>query len=90
VVIQNTIPDTINMRLYFWDPSGALLFRQTVQMAPWSQYVMPTAGFPELQGTSGTITVASDAPYGTLVGKAVALEVTTGFSFDSPMTTRPR
>ncbi|HET9315327.1 MAG TPA: hypothetical protein VFQ51_07030 [Vicinamibacteria bacterium] len=54
------------------------------------QHIWTTTQFPELDGVNGSITIASDAPCGTLVGKAVALEPTTGFSFDSPMTLRPR
>ena len=38
-----------------------------------------------LAGASGAMTVAHDGGYGGLVGKAVALEPATGFSFDSPM-----
>ena len=47
-------------------------------------------GFAQLQGTGGTVTLVSDAPYGTLVGKAVAFEPASGFSFDSALVTRPR
>jgi hypothetical protein len=36
------------------------------------------------------VTVVHDAPYGALAGKTVALEPSTGFSFDSPMLPRPR
>jgi hypothetical protein len=42
-----------------------------------------------LPGQSGTITVAHDGRYGDLAGKGVALEPSTGFSFDSPMVPRP-
>jgi uncharacterized repeat protein (TIGR01451 family) len=90
VILQNTTPAFVFVRIYFWDPAGALLFRQSVQMAPRTLYIMPTGGFPELENRSGSITVASDAPFGTLVGKAVALEPSSGFSFDSTMATRPR
>ena len=41
-------------------------------------------------GASGSLTVAHDGPYGGLVGKAVALEPSTGFSFDTPLEPRPR
>ena len=41
-------------------------------------------------GVSGAATVVHDGPYGGLVGKTVALEPATGFSFDSPMRARPR
>ena len=36
------------------------------------------------------MTLSHDGRYGELVGKAVALEPATGFSFDSPLETRPR
>lgn len=39
-------------------------------------------------GTGGALTVAHDGRYGDLVGKTVALEPATGFSFDSPMVAR--
>ena len=38
---------------------------------------------------TGALTVTHDGPYGSLVGKAVALEPATGFSFDTPMSHRP-
>jgi hypothetical protein len=38
----------------------------------------------------GSVTVTHDAPYGGVVGKVVALDPATGFSFDSPLTPRPR
>lgn len=41
-------------------------------------------------GEGGSITVTHDAPYAGLIGKAVALEPVTGFSFDTPLTYRPR
>jgi hypothetical protein len=40
-------------------------------------------------GTSGTITITSDARYGHLAVKAVAVEPATGFSFDSPGLYKP-
>jgi len=39
-------------------------------------------------GTAGALTLAHDARYGDLSGKTVALEPSTGFSFDSPMVPR--
>jgi hypothetical protein len=41
-------------------------------------------------GQGGTLTVSHDGRYGDLAGKTVALEPSSGFSFDSPMTARPR
>jgi hypothetical protein len=36
------------------------------------------------------VTVTHDGRYGSLVGKAVAIEPSSGFSFDTPLTIRPR
>ena len=41
-------------------------------------------------GISGAATLTHDGPYDALVGKTVALEPATGFSFDSPLESRPR
>jgi hypothetical protein len=41
-------------------------------------------------GVGGSISLAHDGPYDALVGKTVALEPATGFSFDSPLSSRPR
>jgi len=46
--------------------------------------VSSLAGWPAPVRQSGHITVAHDGGYGGLVIKAVALEPTTGFSFDTP------
>ena len=51
---------------------------------------METATVPGLAGASGSITIANDAPYGALAGKAVSLEPSAGFSFDTRMDPRPR
>ena len=40
-------------------------------------------------GTSGTITITHDGRYGLLAVKAVALEPSTGFSFDTPGLYKP-
>jgi hypothetical protein len=43
-----------------------------------------------VNGVSGSMTVVHDGRYGDLSGKSVALEIATGFSFDSPMLPRAR
>ena len=52
--------------------------------------IVNTAAVGALAGASGSITVTSDGPYGGIVGKSVALEPATGFSFDSPLAVKPR
>lgn len=43
---------------------------------------------PSIPGTSGTMTITHTGRYGDLTGKVVALEPSTGFSFDTPMVPR--
>jgi hypothetical protein len=51
--------------------------------------VLDTTSVAALVGASGTVTISHDGRYGDLVGKAVALEAASGFSFDSLMLWRP-
>jgi len=51
--------------------------------------VVNTSSLPALEGQAGSITVSHDGPYGGIAGKTVALEPATGFSFDSPLESRP-
>ena len=51
-------------------------------------YVVNTSGLAGLAGQAGSITITHDGRYGDLGGKAIAVEPATGFSFDSPMTSR--
>ena len=58
-------------------------------MAPKGLFSLNTSSVLVLQGQSGSVTVAHDGPYGTLSGKAVAVEPATGFTFDTAMVPRP-
>jgi hypothetical protein len=90
VVVQNAGSAAAQGRMHFWNAAGVLLNTQTFSVNARGTFVLLSFNVPALQGVSGTITVTSDAPFGSLVGKAVALEPATGFSFDSPMQTRSR
>ena len=69
---------------------GALLGSHPFTLAARNTLVLNTATVPGAGGQGGTLTIASDGRYGDLAGKTVALEPATGFSFDSPMSPRPR
>ena len=58
-------------------------------MAPRTAFVVNTSTVPGVAG-AGTITLSHDGPYGVLVGKAVALESATGFTFDTALDPRRR
>jgi ELWxxDGT repeat protein len=86
-ILQNTTDRTIAGRLQFWLTAGAPSVSVPFQLTARQLLVLNTsASYP----ATGTLTVTHDGPYGSLVGKAVALEPATGFSFDTPMTYRPR
>jgi hypothetical protein len=90
VIVQNPTGQAVSGRLYFWDAAGALLHTQPFNIPAHGLFQLNAASVPVLQGRTGSITVANDARYGALAGKAVALESGTGMSFDSPMAAKPR
>ena len=92
VVLQNPGNDLVSARLYFWSAAGSLLAAHDVspRIPPKGVVVLNTAEIAGLAGQSGSITVMHEAPYGVLVGKAVALEPATGFAFDTPLEPQPR
>jgi hypothetical protein len=88
--VQNPTGAAVVARAMFWGASGTLLRLVESTIAAHGNFVLNTSTVAELQGRSGSITITSDAPYGALTGKAVALEPATGFSFDDVMRPRPR
>ena len=52
--------------------------------------VLNTATVPGANGIGGSVTISHDGRYGDLSAKTVALEPSTGFSFDSPALPRIR
>jgi glucose/arabinose dehydrogenase len=90
VILQNPTSRTVAGHVAFWSPGGSLLSLRTFTLAARASVVILTNGIASLGGQAGSLTVAHDAPYGSLVGKVVALEPSTGFSFDTPLLPRPR
>jgi ELWxxDGT repeat protein len=87
VVLQNRTDQAIAGRLLLWQPQGALGHAEPFSVPARGAIAINTLA---LYPSSGTLTVTHDGPYGALVGKAVSLEPATGFSFDTPLTARPR
>jgi hypothetical protein len=88
LVLQNPTEGTVAARVFFWDAAGGAIASVPVSLVPRQTFVLNTA--TAAPGASGSITLTHDAGYGRLIGKAVALEPATGFSFDSPMAPRAR
>jgi uncharacterized repeat protein (TIGR01451 family) len=91
LVLDNPTSEAVDMEVAFWSPGGTLLgVFDPAPLAAHGTLALNTATVPGVAGASGSITVASSAPYGALSGKAVAVEPATGFTFDTPLLPRPR
>ena len=84
LLTQNTTDETINSTFFYWSVTGTLLQTGALTSPPKSLNVFNTSSFGPLAGVGGSITIAHDGPYGGLNVKSVALEPSTGFSFDTP------
>ena len=92
LLLQNPGSSPITASIRFWSSSGELLATHALAapLGPKGLLALATAGVPGVAGHSGSVTVAHSGPYGVLTGKLVALEPSTGFSFDTPLLPRPR
>ena len=88
LLTQNASEVAVNATAYFWSTTGTLLASQTLTLPARQLSVLPLTTIPALVGQGGSVTMSHDAPYGQLNVKTVALEPSTGFSFDSPGTYR--
>jgi uncharacterized repeat protein (TIGR01451 family) len=86
--VQNRSDVALSGTVYAWNAAGALAGQQPFALAPRALVVLNTGALAP--GVGGSLTVAHDGPYGALAGKTVALEPSTGFSFDAPLESRPR
>jgi hypothetical protein len=88
VVLQNGAGYAVAGTLWFWSASGVLTASSAFDLAPHGSFVLNTAGVAPNSG--GSVTASSDGRYGDIFGKAVAVEPTTGFTFDTPLLPRPK
>jgi hypothetical protein len=88
LILQNGANDTVGATARFWDPAGTLLGSQNITLAAHATSVLNTTTVPGAAGQSGSITIDHTGRYGSLHGKAVALEPGTGFTFDTMMSPR--
>lgn len=94
---QSTILIVQNLRtsafatgsILFFDAIGLPLAEVPLSVPARGVQIVPTQGVPGLAGQAGSVRVVHDAGYGGLAGKAVALEPSTGFTFDTPLTPIP-
>ena len=88
LLLQNPADYTISGNAFFWNTSGTQVGAPApFSLGPRQTLVLNTAGV--VPGASGAVTITQDGRFGDLQGKSVALEPSTGFSFDTPMVYRP-
>jgi hypothetical protein len=88
LLIQNSSDRVCIAGCYYFDANGAPLDITTfLGLEPGELKVVPPGSLP--QGQSGSVRVAHTCGYGGLSGKAVSVEATTGFTFDTPLVLRP-
>lgn len=87
LLTQNASVVPITANIYFWSTTGTLAATRTVTLGAKAMDVFNTS--LAAAGVSGHLTVAHDGPHGGLNVKSVALEPSTGFSFDTPGVFRP-
>ena len=90
LLLQGTGDQAVDGHLWFWDGAGALVASQSFTLLPRGTLVLNTSTLPGAGGVSGSVTVSSNGRYGELLGKVVALEPATGFTFDTPLVPRQR
>jgi hypothetical protein len=89
VILQSTRPTPVGGAIHFYDAAGTHLHAHDFTLQGNATLVLSTATVPALQNVSGSAQVAHTAGYGGLAGKAVALEPSTGYAFDTPLTPLP-
>ena len=90
MLLQNPAAYGVSGNVWFWGTAGNLLGSVPFGLNGKQTLVLNTAGVPGVGSQGGTITVSHTGRYGDLTGKTVALEPSSGFSFDSPMLALPR
>jgi hypothetical protein len=90
LLLQNATDAPVDTSVDFWNAGGERLAAVGVALGPRGLSVVDTSTIAPVAGASGSITITSDAPYGGLSGKAVALDLFTFFALDTPLEYRPR
>jgi hypothetical protein len=73
----------------FLRDDGTDIALSSISLAPAQLHVFPLATLPFLAGLSGSVRLIHTCGYGRLSGKAVSLEPSTGFTFETALVPRP-
>ena len=90
LILQNTRERSVGGRIYFRDEAGGLLHTQPFDVPAYGSLVLDTSSLAPVAGRSGSVLIAHTGGQGAFTGKGVSLEPSTGFTFDTAITTAPR
>jgi hypothetical protein len=88
LLLQNATDRSCILTMYFLRQDGTLISASSAGIVnPHQLLVVPTAN--TMPGQSGSVRVGHTCGYGGLTGKAVSIEPSTGFTFDTALQHRP-
>jgi hypothetical protein len=89
-VLQNTTVNNVHGSIFMFNTAGAIVGAIPYDLPPRGVTVVNTGALSQYAGKSGSALVASEnGGYGALTGKVVAVEASTGFTFDTPIAPIP-
>ena len=84
LILQNASRDSVTITPRFWSAAGTLITSGANTTIPsHGAFVLATQTVAGAAGQSGTMTIDHTGRFGSITGKAVALEPSTGFTFDT-------
>lgn len=89
LVMHNVSELPVVGNIHLFNFSGVLVGNQGFNLPVNNHLVLNTAAIAGGAGTSGVITISHNGRFGSLAGKAVVLDPSSGFSFDTPFISRP-
>jgi hypothetical protein len=89
LIVLNTSDRACSATYQFFRNDGTHVASRLVSLSPSQVDVFPLASEAQLAGVSGSIRIVHRCGYGRLSGKAVSLEPSTGFVFETPLVPRP-
>lgn len=85
LVMHNVSELAVSGTIRLLNTAGTQVGSQAFSLPVNNHLVLNTASIPGGSGTSGVIVIGHNGRYGSLAGKAVVLDPSTGFSFDTPL-----
>jgi hypothetical protein len=90
VLVTSVVTFSCSAQFNFFDATGTFLGSTSNTFSPRETFVLNSSTLGFAAGASGSISVSHTCGYSGLTGKAVALEPSTGFTFDTAMIPRGR